>query len=602
MLRSAVKITVPTGVSLDFVQTMSGDYVVGSNPFFYNVKSSKGNLLDSLNVVRRSISLRKGTCVFALSDGLAFTDVMNIWRRIPKTVFKERCNALAEDDSGVLWVGTNNGLFEWRDSVALSVEAVNAMKARVVDIDFWNGYLVLATRNIGLLFYKDGVVIQLKEGDGLLSDIIDCVVVTKDNELWIGEAGGLQRITIEDVVERRFTFFKVNDEKGLPSNEINDLLYDDGKLYVATNNGLIAFHPESKTLIASPSSIKLVSIYSGKEKLNSSSSLDLNNSQNNLRFEFLALNFRTGDKTTYRYRLLGLHNEWQQTQNRSVDYWSLIPAQYTFEVCSMNEDGLWSEAATTSVSIHPHFSQTTWFRAVMLLLILGLAILSFSVFYRNKKRKFENKSKMLELRQQALNANMNPHFIFNALNSIQHFINTNQSTEANEYLADFSKLIRMNLETSMHSMVSLEDELERLELYLKLEKLRFGERMEHTITIGASDSIFELEIPPMLLQPYVENALLHGILPSSENGLINIRINKSTKSYCVEIEDNGIGINKSLTGKVTQHESLALRMNEERLGILTQQYHGDFSVKISDRSDHHCGQHGTLVTIDLPVD
>ncbi len=600
--QSVMHISAPAAVSLDFVQTKSGDFVVGSNPFLYSVKDNEGKLLNAECVVRRSLSLRNGNCVYALSDGLGFSNEKNVWSRIPKSVFKERCNALAEEVNGVLWVGTNNGLFQFKDSISTPVDVVNSLKARVVDIDFWNGYIVLATRNVGLIFYKGGKIIQFKEVDGLLSDITDCVVVTGDNELWIGQAGGLQRINILDIEQRKVSFFKVSDEKGLPSNEINDLFFDNGKLYAATNNGLIAFRPDAKSLNASVSLISITGLHAGNEHIEISASIHLQHNQNNIQFEFLALNFRTGDKTVYRFRLLGLHEEWQTTTNPGVDYWSLKPANYTFEVCSRNEDSEWSDPASVSFTVHPHFTQTIWFKVLAIVFTLAVIVFSFAIFYRNKKRKFENEAKMLELRQQALNANMNPHFIFNALNSIQHFINTNRSLEANEYLADFSKLIRMNLETNRHSMVSLEDELERLELYLKLEKLRFGDRMTHHIDIGENTSIFNLEIPPMLIQPYVENALLHGILPSNESGVIIIRVRKNVHSYNVEIEDNGIGIDKSLSGKISRHESLALRMNEERLKILRQQHRGDFSVKITDRSNMQSNLHGTLVYIELPID
>lgn len=139
---------------------------------------------------------------------------------------------------------------------------------------------------------------------------------------------------------------------------------------------------------------------------------------------------------------------------------------------------------------------------------------------------------MHELRQQALNANMNPHFIFNALNSIQHYINQNNQAEANQYMSHFSRLIRMNMETTTGCFVSLEDELERLELYLKLEKSRFGENLNYKIVLEGIEA-FDVVVPPMLLsQPYVENAIWHGILPLQREGLISINVtSKSTEYY-----------------------------------------------------------------------
>lgn len=181
-----------------------------------------------------------------------------------------------------------------------------------------------------------------------------------------------------------------------------------------------------------------------------------------------------GRLAQYSYRLMGLQNDWVITSNTSAEFWSLDPGQYLFEVQSVNEDGVWSESATLPIIVHPHFTQTLWFQAIAVVLLV-LAISGFVRWrYREKQKTFEQRAKVAELKQQALNANMNPHFIFNALNSIQHLILTNKTLEANEYLTDFSQLIRMNLESNLEQLITLAKEFSRLELYLKLEKLLFG--------------------------------------------------------------------------------------------------------------------------------
>ncbi len=604
-----------SGVGLDFVQLKKGDFIIGNKPHHYFSKRDEVVTMNIESVIRKSLTLHDGTHAFALADGIAFADATGKWQAVDKTIFKERSNCLFEDENKILWIGTNNGLYRYeKDSPSggnfIACDSLNKLKPRIVDIttsdietpSFWKDYLVLATRNMGIIFYKnENDFVVVNERDGLLSDITDCVEIDQQGDLWIGQAGGLQRLKVKDIAQKQFEFFRVNYEKGLPSNEVNDLLCLAGVMYVATNNGLALMDANSDSSNISTTPVKIEALHSAASEIAMMDSLVLPHFQNDLQFQFAALNYRTGNKTVYRYRLIGLHDGWQQTTNRSAEYWKLGAGAYTFEVCAMNEDGVWSQPSAITFTILQHFTKSLWFRALLALLVLSTFGLSFYLFYRNKKRKLESKAKMLELRQQALNANMNPHFIFNSLSSIQHFINTNRTREANEYLADFSRLIRMNLETNRHNMVSLEDELERLELYLRLEQLRFGERLSYSIHVGENLRAFDLQIPPMLLQPYVENALLHGILPSERDGRIDVLVRGDAKNYTISITDNGIGINQSKLQKSGKHESLALRMNEERMAILQNQTGESFSITLQDRAELKNTLNGTIVLLELPA-
>jgi LytS/YehU family sensor histidine kinase len=309
-----------------------------------------------------------------------------------------------------------------------------------------------------------------------------------------------------------------------------------------------------------------------------------------------------GSSTKYRYRLLGLTENWVETNSRTVDFWSLPAGSYVFEVCSLNEDGLWGPASSAPFVIARHFTATWWFQSLIVLLIIGVIAGGFTWFYRSKRAQLVQRAKMTELRQQALNANMNPHFIFNALNSIQHFINSDQPELANEFLTDFSRLIRMNLENNLETLVPLDEEMERLELYLKLEKLRFGEKLTYSIR-GLDDlRTLDISIPPMLLQPYVENAVIHGILPKEKGGHIDISLRAIGKHFEVEICDNGIGLKAARQRKREGHDSLALKMNEERLSILSALSGSAFSIAIVDRSEEAIPAEGTLVRLFLPME
>jgi ligand-binding sensor domain-containing protein/cbb3-type cytochrome oxidase subunit 3 len=595
--------SVPSGVSLDFTFSAKGNIVFGNKPHIYDVKSGRIKSLNIESTIRKSISLSDGSCAFALADGIAFMDADEQWLPIDKSIFKERCNALYEDQFQALWIGANSGLFLFKENAFTEVDLkLPDDKPRVSDILKWQDYLVISTRNNGLIFYKDERSIVINENNGLLSDMIDCLETDDAGNLWIGCASGLQRMVFQNVEEKKFDSFIVSFQKGLPSNEVNDLMFIGNTLYVATNDGICLIDPDATSLQGTPSAVRIESFLVSDSSFTLSDTLFLLHNQNNIRINFISLNYRTGEHTAYRYRIAGLQDFWVETTNRSAEFWSLPPGSYQYEVSAKNEDGAWGDSQTLYFVISPHFTQTWWFRTLAVLFFAILVIGLFYLFYRVKKRKLVIRAKMIELRQQALNANMNPHFIFNSLNSIQHFIHTDNAEDANEFLADFSKLIRMNLETNMQSIVSLCDEIERLELYLKLERLRFGDKLDYEIELSAGVNCMELLMPPMLLQPYAENALIHGILPKDGQGKIHVGMSMEGDNYSVRIKDNGIGIRQSIAARRKTHESLALRMNEERMSILKELTGKEFAVEITDLSDLKEGDTGTLVCLRLPAE
>jgi ligand-binding sensor domain-containing protein len=592
---------VPSGVTLDFAFSETGKVVIGNKPILYDLKRNTSVPIDRVKTVRKCITLADGRCAFALADGLAFLDQKESWRVVAKEVFSDRANALFEDSDGTLWVGGNGGLYAWKnDTISPVTNFNNDAKHRVSDIDRYLDHLVIATRTEGLFLFDGKNTVHISEADGLLANNIDCVAVDSLHQIWIGTAAGIQRLDIRHLNTRDWGFFRIDYQKGLPSNEVNDLLFLNEKLYAATNDGLCIIDPSSLSLNGRPSTVLIDRFACGEKTLLSNIHQDLSYDQNSLRISFASLNYRTGNNTLYRYRLSGVHEDWSFTRSRTVDLWSLQAGKYLFEVCAMNEDGVWGEPSTISFSIKQHFAKTWWFIGLVIIGSLVLVAAIFFLYYRTKRKQLVVKAKMTELRQQALNANMNPHFIFNALGSIQHFVNTGKSEDANEYLSDFSRLIRMNLENNLESLVTLCDELDRLELYLKLEQLRFGEKLEYSIVQEEGVNCMDLEIPPMLLQPYVENALIHGILPGKGAGKVVVHVMLKEDEYWVEICDNGIGINHSVAVKSGGHSSLAMSMNNERLAILKDLSGAYFGVEVTDRSLHEPHTTGTKVIIRIP--
>jgi anti-sigma regulatory factor (Ser/Thr protein kinase) len=211
---------------------------------------------------------------------------------------------------------------------------------------------------------------------------------------------------------------------------------------------------------------------------------------------------------------------------------------------------------------------------------------------------------MAETKLAALRSQMNPHFIFNSLNSIQHYIHSNQREVAESFLSTFAVLMRKILDNSANAFIPLSDELITIELYLKLEKARFGNRLNYKIIVDESISTEDILIPSMLIQPYLENAILHGLTPKDEGGSIIIQLSKQPNYITCTIEDNGIGRKKALEIKnrrLIHNKSHGMSITKARLEILNQQLNVPVAVKFSNLYNGEEIASGTLVEINIPV-
>ncbi len=238
------------------------------------------------------------------------------------------------------------------------------------------------------------------------------------------------------------------------------------------------------------------------------------------------------------------------------------------------------------------------------LLALLLAGIGFLYYNRMQLKKHLTLQKELaEYEQKALHLQMNPHFVFNCLGSISSFIVKNGTHSAVKYLAKFSKLMRLTLEYSKQSLIPIHKEIQSLENYLELEQLRFNHKFEFSITKDKSIED-DLALPPLLLQPFVENAIIHGVIPSKEMGMIQIDFSIQDQSLVCSIQDNGIGIQASRAIKensVSVHQSMALDITKKRLQMIASSMAQKAEVIIEDLTTLQAGQTGTRVILHLPI-
>jgi len=239
---------------------------------------------------------------------------------------------------------------------------------------------------------------------------------------------------------------------------------------------------------------------------------------------------------------------------------------------------------------------------IFVLLLLVFTFVSFGFWYKNrtKQEKLNLLQRETELRQLVLRAQMNPHFIFNALSVIQGYIFDNDKASSSQFLANFSRLMRLILENSHKEFISLKTELEIMERYMKVQQLRFEQRFEYTIFDNSSIFKEKIGVPPMLLQPFLENAIEHGQLDKEEHGEIKINYKIKEKLIIFTIEDNGIGISHSGTTKRKDHESMAISITKDRISLLHKKLNTHGDLKIEDLSNN--GGKGTRITIEVPFE
>jgi hypothetical protein len=384
---------------------------------------------------------------------------------------------------------------------------------------------------------------------------------------------------------------------------------------VHLNGGLDRVFPQRFS--SASSTIYLTTLFINQKQfslhtqVNELEKLSLKYDQNTIRIEAGIIDYYSRKKSKIRYKLgqNGNEGDWQYPPDHTIRYESLSPGSYKLVVQASNINNEFnSPEKILLINISPAFWNTWWFRT----LAIATIILSIYLFYRRRIafiRKEEGKKTALnqqlaQIEMKALKAQMNPHFIFNCMNSINSYILENDKKKASDYLTKFSTLIRLILENSDKQKINLADELAMLETYIQLEQNRLNNKFDYHIKIEASIKTIAFEIPPLILQPFIENAIWHGLVHKTERGVININIRKEPGRLICIIEDNGIGRAKAgllKEQRVIKHQSMGMKVTEDRLRILNQLNLERPYVNIADLFTDTNEPSGTRVEIVIPV-
>jgi hypothetical protein len=337
---------------------------------------------------------------------------------------------------------------------------------------------------------------------------------------------------------------------------------------------------------------------------NNPDTIILNKGENNLTINFSSTDFIHSDKTNYRYALSKIDEDWVETdsRNRNVSYANLSPGWYNFQMQATDQGGFWSAGKELIIRVEPFFYQRLLFRIAVPVAFL-LLISTIILMYIRQLKQREN-LKQDALRLQSLQGQMNPHFIFNSLNSINYFISKNDPFSANKYIADFSRLIRSILYNFNSDFISFDREIDSLEEYLKIEHLRFGDKFDYRIEVDSGIAGSQYKVSPGLVQPFVENAIWHGVRGlEKRKGNITVSYSMEKGKLACTVEDDGIGREKSGAAKsrMDTKVSKGIFIVTERLKIINKLQKADYRLFISDLYPEK-PETGTRVVIDIPVE
>ncbi|MEO7311503.1 MAG: two-component regulator propeller domain-containing protein [Chitinophagaceae bacterium] len=514
------------------------------------------------------------------------------------------------------------------------------------------GTVLLCTNGQGLLAYNY-LTGTFKEYSGIKKITTTCRFVTKIyDQLWVCTDNGLVLTRFEP----GDTALSYGSKQGLNDDVLYALLSDNkGRLWVSTNHGISCFDTTHKVFLnygdlygpanmeyntAACMAAKNDQLYFGgvngittfipgelpqnnysprplitslqimnkdfvtTENISFTPAISLAYNENFITLHFAAPNFSQTSHTTYSYRLTGINNDWIEAGSSTVaTYTNLPPGNYVFEVKSANNDGLGSTGATSLIiHINPPFWGTWWFKILCILLLVATL---YYLYYRRItaiKRKADTEKQLSEYEMKALHAQMNPHFLFNCLNSIKEMIVKEDNEAASRYLSLFAQLIRDTLEESKLSFVSLRQTINYIERYIGMEQLRFDD-FSATVQIEKNMIAEEITMPPMLIQPLVENAIWHGLRRKAGLKQLQVTFTKKEGYLICRIIDNGIGINQTEAEAIEkEHVSSGLDNIEKRLGLLKVKYGIDSRLTLTDRSTIDAAAQGTIVELQLSVE
>ncbi|HEY9049265.1 MAG TPA: two-component regulator propeller domain-containing protein [Ohtaekwangia sp.] len=591
-----------------WIATILGLYLLED----HSVTNMVGSIRDIIEYPKDHLWMGTSDRIFKMSRTM-FNRYRNDFETLPEngkvgysiygTLVREKLNALFLDSQKNIWIATNSHLYKGiADSLlGIAPDKFND-KVLINDFDdFSDNTLLLATNGDGVLFFhKDTYTFtSIGEEHGMTSGVCNAVATDESGAIWVATNKGLNKITgyPHNIHIEHYTIFD-----GMLSNEITDVLVSNDTVWVATKEGVNLFN---KNLLRKKDIEPLMYLeditVQGKSPVHftGQQALTFAHQENDIRIRFVSPLYNSTGEVLYRYKL---HREapWKYTRDPFVYFPELAWDDYEFIVSAQGRAGIWSREASLSFTIQKPFWRSNLFIVTVILLLAAAiaAVVAWYIHQQKTRALWQQKALLSELR--TLRAQMNPHFIFNALNSIHALFLKNDSDAAQQYIGRFGKLMRSILDRSEEVTIPIREELASVTDYLEIEKLRMNHNFRYSIDIDASVDIHTREMPSMILQPFIENSIWHGFRPSVNDPQLYIRLTvNEDDALIITMKDNGVGRKRSQALK-NNHHSKGITLIRDRIEIINFERQQKIALTIEDMEDEQGNHPGTLVTLKIP--
>lgn len=550
---------------------------------------------------KKHLSLLTSGYVFKINSERQIKTKDNL-NRYPRIICFEK------DDKDHLWLGKLDGLYCYlNDNWVKPTFKFGKIENRIQDIKFFKEKKLSFFATIGNGFYivKDSLLVKhYTIKNGLLANSVNQLYIDATKKLWIATIAGFHYIDLND--DTLSLNNVLSNFAKLISPNIKQIYARDSLIYLGTDSGLNVIDWKK----FNTDRVSTFPIYIDDFKVNQQSipidSLKknpLSYRQNNIEVNFTALAYKNLEKISYRYKLFDLQDDWLEIPSTTIRLIDQKPSNYRIEIQAKNDFGTWISAKEKiEFTILEPYWQTFWFQTIAYLLVFAIGLSMYIVYARNKEKRKKQEEELNMNIQKLFSSQLNPHFVFNSLNSIQNFVLKNERMISSEYLGKFALLIRRIFENSSNALITFEKELETINTYIELEQLRFTQKFEYELTVDPLINKKTTYFPSNLLQPIVENAIKHGLVNKEGKGTLEISIKKQSDDLFITIKDDGVGRNllANKNTNINKKTSKGLHLTRKRLQVLSKIKGRKTSIEIEDLISNDKKPLGTRVSILVP--
>ncbi|NNC85253.1 MAG: histidine kinase [Bacteroidia bacterium] len=465
---------------------------------------------------------------------------------------------------------------------------------RVVEIEKIGETFIFGTEGDGLFIVSNDSIIELNTESGLSSNFVTSICEINNNNVLIGTRFGMNEIDLNS-----YSINIISKRNGLPSDYINDIKEIINKIYVTTDNGLaiinnlgIQVNNYNKVIFEE------VQLTDSTLLVTTENYFEVDNRHNNISVQYSFPVFTDANDLKYSYKFYGedKESELASTTNEDIlQFVSLKPGNYSLSVTPLIKSQLISEStATMSFAIIPLWYQKTSVQIIAL--IAALLLLAFLIYHflnrasKKHKEQLELNKKIFKLEMDGLKAQMNPHFTYNVLNAVQNLVLKKDSKQAYNYITKFSRLMRNYLDSTRSNFIKLSEEIELISNYVQLEQLRLDNKFDFELNVADNVNLENITIPSMIVQPFIENAIHHGLLHKDGKGKLKVGIEQQNGTLQIAISDDGIGREKAgiiNSNKTKMHKSYGVQIIKERIALFEEYYKRKIEIIIKDLNENN---------------